>query len=84
MDINRINGEGYGAGEIPLGFGLNLMTNEAAMQGYAALTESEKEHLIMSCRDAKSKSEMQRIVDDLVPGTDVQAVMNEERDNRFF
>ena len=88
MDFNGVSGEGYGtgygAGDIPLGLGMNLMMNETAMQGYAGLTEAEKEHLIMRCRDAKSKGEMQKIVDDLAPGTDVQAIMDEERDNRIF
>lgn len=88
MDFNGVSGEGYGtgygAGDIPLGFGMNLMMNGAAMQGYAGLTEAEKEQLIMRCRDARSKGEMQKIVDDLAPGTDVQAIMDEERDNRVF
>ncbi|MCM1193109.1 MAG: hypothetical protein NC123_02320 [Butyrivibrio sp.] len=89
MDVNGVTGEGYGTGYgagdlLPLGFGMNLMMNEGAMQGYAGLTESEKEHLLMRCRDARSKGEMQKIVDDLAPGTDVQAIMDEERDNRVF
>ena len=80
MDINGINGDGYGTGELPVGLGMNLMQNGAAMMGYAGLTESEKEHLIMRCRDARSKDEMQKIVDDLAPGTDVQAILDEEKD----
>lgn len=85
MDINGISGEGLSSSNgLPLGFGMNLRLNEAAMQGYAGLTESEKEHLIMKCRDARSRNEMQRIVDDLAPGTDVQAIMDEEKDNRIF
>lgn len=86
MDINGISGEGLpmSSDGIPVGFGMNLMRNEGAMQGYAGLTESDKEHLIMRCRDARSKSEMQRIVNDLAPGTDVEAFMDEEREGRFF
>ncbi len=84
MDINRINGDGYGTGEIPMGLGMNLMMNQAAMQGYAGLTESEKEHLIMRCRDAGSKEEMQRIVDEMAPGTDVRAIVDEEKDGKLF
>ena len=38
--------------ELPVGFGMALAMNEQAMQGYAALTETEKEHLILRCRDA--------------------------------
>lgn len=76
MDFNGVSGEDYGISGVPMGLGMNLM-NEAAMQGYAGLTESEKEHLIMRCRDARSRDEMQRIVDELAPGTDVRAIVDE-------
>ena len=49
--------------------------NEQAMQGYAALTETEKEHLILRCRDAGSKEEMERIVASLVPGESAESVI---------
>lgn len=85
MDFNGISGDGLSSSEgIPVSFGINLVRNETAVQGYAGLTEAEKEHLIMSCRDARSRNEMQRIVDDLAPGTDVQAIMDEEKENRYF
>ena len=57
-----------------MGFGMALAMNEPAMKGYAGLTESEKEDLILRCRDAKTKEEMQRIVDSLVQDTDVSAL----------
>ncbi len=72
-DINGITGS-VGLRELPMGFGMALAMNEPAMKGYAGLTESEKEHLILRCRDAKTKEEMQRIVDSLVPDTDVRAL----------
>lgn len=78
MDMNGITGDGFGMQDLPLGFGFALAMNEPAMKGYAGLTETEKEHLIMRCRDAKSKDEMQRIVDSLAPGTDVRAVMSKD------
>ena len=59
--------------ELPIGFGLAM--NEQAMQGYAALTETEKEHLILRCRDAGSKEEMERIVASLVPGESAESVI---------
>lgn len=58
---------GFPFTELPLGFGMALAMNEPAMQGYARLTESEKEQIILKCRDASSKEEMQKIVDSLVP-----------------
>ena len=53
--------------ELPLGFGFALARNEQAMKRYGELTESEKEQIINRCKDAKSKTEMQRIVNELVP-----------------
>ena len=65
--------EGSGGTEA---FPLNeLAMNEQAMQGYAALTETEKEHLILRCRDAGSKEEMERIVASLVPGESAESVI---------
>ena len=55
MDINGLPIEGYPTTSLPLGFGMALAMNEAAMQGYAKLTETEKEHLIMRCKDDQPK-----------------------------
>lgn len=51
---------------MPLGFGMALAMNERAMKKYSDLTESEKEKIILQCRDAKSKEEMDRIVNSLL------------------
>ncbi len=85
MDINGIGGSGvFNDGtpfsELPVGFGMSLAMNEAAMNGYAGLTEAEKEKIILRCRDARTKKQMQEIVDSLVPGTDVQEVFEEEKE----
>ena len=70
--------EGYPvAAGLPIGFGMALAMNEAAMQSYAGLSETEKEHLILRCKDAHSKEEMQKIVDSLVPGESAEAIMKE-------
>ena len=79
MDMNGMTGDGFGFQEMPLGFGFALAMNEPAMRGYAGLSETEKEHLLMKCRDAKSTEELQRIVDSLVPDTDLRAIADEER-----
>ena len=57
-----------------------MATNEHAMRNYASLSETEREHLIMRCKDAKSRDEMQKIVDSLVSDTDVSAIAAEERE----
>ena len=78
MDTNGLSMDGYPLSGLPIGFGMALAMNEAAMQGYAGLTETEKEHLIMRCKDARSKEEMQKIVDSLVPGESAATIMKEE------
>lgn len=78
MDFNGISGDGFTLGELPLGFGMALAMNEPALQGYAALTEAEKEELILRCKDVQTRDEMQRIVDSLAPGTDIQAIRGED------
>lgn len=83
MDINGANGLAAGTlgmTDIPLGFGFALAANEDAMKSYASLSETEREHLLMRCKDAKSKSEMQKIVDSLVTDADVNAIAQEERE----
>lgn len=66
---------------LPLGFGMALAMNEPAMRGYAGLTEAEKEQVILRCKDAKTKKQMQKIVDSLVPDADVQEVFEEEKEH---
>ena len=83
MDINNVGGLASGTlgmTDVPLGFGFALATNEDAMKNYASLSETEREHLIMRCKDARSKGEMQKIVDSLVTDTDVTAIAQEERE----
>ncbi len=69
--------------DLPLGFGMALAQSEPAMKGYAALTEAEKERIILRCKDVKTKEEMQKIVDSLAPGMDVGAIWQEEKE-RFL
>ena len=82
MDINGsfngVNGQLFT--DLPLGFGMSLTMNEAALNGYAALTEAEKEKIIMRCKGARTKEQMQKIVDSLAPGMDVQEVIEEEKE----
>lgn len=72
--LNASAEAGYPLPQLPLGLGMGLAMNQAAMEGYAQLTESQKEQVIMRCRDARSKQEMQRIIDELVPEGRVSAL----------
>lgn len=78
MDIGTTGENGFPFTELPLGFGMALAMNEPAMRGYAGLTETEKEHLILRCKDARSKEEMEKIVNSLAPGGNLDNVLDEE------
>ena len=54
---------------IPAGLSMALMMNERAAAGYERLSETEKEHIILKCKDARSKAEMDKIIDS-IPQTD--------------
>ncbi len=71
MDGNGMPQEGFPFTSLPMGFGMALAMNEPAMRGYAGLTETEREHIIMRCKDARTKDEMRQIVDSLVPDGNV-------------
>lgn len=79
MDINSAGDSFFR--ELPLGFGFALARNEAALQRYSELTESEKEQIIMKCKDARSKAEMQKIVNDLVPDGNISSVFEGPKTN---
>ena len=55
----------YQFSNLPLGLGMVLAMNGRARAGYDSLSETEKEHIILKCGDAKSKKEMDRIIDSL-------------------
>lgn len=50
---------------LPLGLGMALAQNEAAMKRFESMTEPEKQALIAQCRQVKSKQEMQQLVNRL-------------------
>lgn len=54
---------------VPIGFGLALSTNTAAMNHYAHLTEQEKQNILNKAHNAKSEKEMYALVATLANGT---------------
>lgn len=56
--------------ELPLGFGMALAQNEAAMSVFESLSDSEKKAIINKTHSVKSKSEMNALVNSLLGGTD--------------
>ncbi len=65
MDFNNQTGN------LPLGLSMAVAMNEQVKAVYDSLSETEKEHLIMRCKDAKSKEEMDRIIASLDPAENV-------------
>lgn len=74
MDGNNIGGVPFDG--VPLGFGMALAMNEKALDGYAKMTEAQKEELINRSRDAKSKSEMEKIVNSIATGDAADVLKN--------
>ena len=65
---------GYPLSMVPLGLDLDMMENEAVRDRYTSMTESEKEQLLMRCRDAKSDRAIRRIVEEEVPEGRISAL----------
>ena len=52
--------------EVPMGFGMALAMNEPALNAYAAMTEQQKQAVLRKAHNARSREEMQRIVESLI------------------
>lgn len=52
--------------ELPLGFGMALAQNEAAMAKFESLSETEKKAIIQKTHSVTSKREMQSLVSNMV------------------
>ena len=48
--------------KVPIGFGMELMKDEMAMQRYSILTKEEKRALLKRAHSARSEQEMREIV----------------------
>jgi pantoate kinase len=54
---------------VPIGFGLALSANTAAMNRYAHLTESQKQDILNKAHNVRSEKEMHDLVASLANGT---------------
>lgn len=54
---------------VPIGFGLALSSNAAAMNRYAQLTESQKQDILNKAHNVRSEKEMYSLVASLAIGT---------------
>lgn len=60
MENNYVNSEG-----IPMGFGMLLAQNQAAMSRFAGLSKQEKQAVIDGAKAIRSKAEMKDYVNKL-------------------
>lgn len=56
--------------QVPIGFGLALSANTAAMNRYAHLLESEKQTILNKAHSVTSEKEMYALVASLANGTE--------------
>ena len=54
--------------QAPIGFGLALSSNTAAMNRYAHLSEEQKQDILSKARDARSEEDMYALVASLANG----------------
>lgn len=55
--------------KVPIGFGMALAMNHAAMEAYAAMTEQQKETILNRAHNARSEKEMHQIVNSIASGS---------------
>lgn len=55
--------------ELPLGFGMALAQNEAAMKKFETLTEAQKQAVLQQAHSVGSKREMQQLVSHIGEGS---------------
>lgn len=56
--------------DVPIGFGMALAQNLNAMKHFSGMTEAEKEEILNRAKDARSKKEMDSLIESLNPLTD--------------
>ena len=57
--------------KVPIGFGMALAQNTAAMNHYAHLTEEQKQDILDKAHNVRSEMEMYTLVASLANGTDL-------------
>lgn len=68
MDFNNAN--------LPLGLGIGLAVDDSLRASFDNLSETEKEHIILKCKDAKTREEMDKIIDSVSPGEDIRSMVD--------
>lgn len=78
MDYNDYPDNGIPYAGLPLSGTLwQTPDGQPVIKGYNGMTETEKEHLIMSCKDAKNLVQKQKTMEELAPDMDFRALAAE-------
>ena len=78
MDINNFSETSVPYTGQPLGRSLlQRPDGQPVFRGYNGMTETEKEHLIMRCKDAKNLEQKQKTMEELAPDMDFRALAAE-------
>ena len=51
--------------KVPIGFGMALAMNHAAMNAYSAMTETQKQAVLSKAHNARSERELHQIVNSI-------------------
>lgn len=81
MDINEMpmNSVEYGGLTFPYGMSPILSLDTEIAGRNRVLTENEREHIIMKCKDAASKEEVKKILETEVPGESMQGLLDRDK-----
>lgn len=52
--------------KVPIGFGMALAMNSNALNAYSAMTEKQKQAILIKAHNARSQEEMHRIVNSIL------------------
>lgn len=51
--------------EVPVGFGMALAKNEAAVNAYAMMTREQKQEILNRAHSIRTRDEMERLITDI-------------------
>ncbi len=83
-NMNEFVGGGLPYAGYPTGVGPLIAMDELSRENYEKLSETEKEHLILKCKDAKNADDKERIVKSVVPDMSARAVAAEEAEDNSY
>lgn len=78
MDMNDYSESSLPYTGLPLGLGPLWAADEGPnFKSFDDMTETEKEHLILRCKDAKTTAEKQKVVKEMASDLDIRALADE-------